>query len=276
MSVIHTTSEFLNKPYPDDYGPFTYYRTLIIISLFVAFFLFIFQPFGISDLESHKLLICIGFGSMTFLGSLVYEWTVVPLQRSLGLRTKWTFWKWTLNNMGIMFFISLANFLFVRLVLFGFIQWDLFPTMVYGTFMIGLIPFSVLGAIDLMNQEKKYRGIAKEFNQQKARSSSANENQKTIYNLPVDQIRYVEALQNYVKIGYINPDGRLAEQTERSTLKGIMEQIKGSSMIKCHRSFLVNRNSIISSTGNAQGLLLTLEDCEKVIPVSRSFVSHLK
>ena len=87
------------------------------------------------------------------------------------------------------------------------------------------------------------------------------------------QIRYIEALQNYAKIGYINTEGQLKEQVERSTLKGIIQQIADTSIVKCHRSFLVNRDHITQVTGNAQGLQLTLADCKKSVPVSRAFVS---
>ena len=93
-----------------------------------------------------------------------------------------------------------------------------------------------------------------------------------LMNLASHQIRYIEALQNYAKIGYINSTGQLIERTERATLKSILNEVEGSPIVKCHRSFLVNREAIISTSGNAQGLLLTLSDCDKTIPVSRSYV----
>ena len=277
MNLLNQSIQFFNKPFPDEDDRYTYFKYLILISLFITFFLFIFQPFGLSDIETNKFLRCLGFGSMTFLGSLIYEYTVVPLLRFLGLRKNWTFGKWLINNMGLMFFISLANFLYSRLIFFGFIQWDLFPAMLYGTFMIGLIPFSMLGGINLLKQERKYQGIASEINQKKNnKTESLTKEDAVIFDIPIKQIYYVEALQNYIKIGYINTNGQLTERTERATIKWIMEQTKGSSIVKCHRSFLVNRQAIISTSGNAQGLLLTLSNCDKIIPVSRSFVADFK
>ena len=276
MNAFTKTIQFLNKPYPEEEERYAYFKYLLAISLFVTFFLFVFEPFGLSDLESNKLLVCLGFGAMTFLGSVVYELTVGSLLSVLGIREKWTFGKWLLNNIGIMFFISLANFLFIRLTLFGFLQWELFPVMLYGTLMIGLIPFTILGGLSLLKQEKKYQEIAQEINQKKIATSVKNSIAATVFNIPLQQIKYVEALQNYIKIGYVDESGKFAEQTERSTLKGFMELTEGSSIIKCHRSFLVNKDAVISTEGNAQGLLLSLSDCENVIPVSRSCVSDFR
>jgi len=277
MNILEQTIQFLKKPFPDEDDWYSYFKYLILVSLFVTFFLFVFQPFGISEIESDKFLICLGFGCMTFLGSLVYDLTIVPLQKLLGLRKNWTFGKWMINNLGIMFFISLANFLFARIFIFGYIEWSLFPVMIYGTFMIGLIPFSVLGGINLMKQERKYQSIAQEINQNKIPNSNPITHQNiSIFDIPIHQIKYVEALQNYIKIGFVNPRGKLMEQVERATLKKVLEETKGSAIVKCHRSFLVNRDAIVSTSGNAQGLLLSLSECEKIIPVSRSCVPQFK
>lgn len=273
MKYFDTIVQILGKPFPDEENWFSYFRTLTILSVFITFFLYIFQPFGLSMLESNTFLICLGFGSMTFAGSVLYEVTVSQVLKLIGLREHWTFGKWILNFLGIMLFISFANFIFARLVLFGFIQWDLFPSMLYGTFMIGIIPIIVLGGFSLVKQEKKYQRIAEEINKVKKTTSSINEKGiATVFDIPSHQIKYIEALQNYVKIGYVNTDGNLKILTERSTIKEILATTKGSSIIKCHRSYLVNTDTIVSTSGNAQGLLLSLSDCEKIIPVSRTYV----
>ncbi len=161
----------------------------------------------------------------------------------------------------------------MRWFYFGYIKWEFFPIMIKNTFAIGIFPLVVLGAISLLRQEKKYQLIANEINQQPDIIDAQPINEQLIFNIPIHQIRYIEALQNYVKIGHINAKGVLTEQTERATLKSILLEVKGSTIIKCHRSFLVNREAIISTSGNAQGLLLTLSDCDRIIPVSRSYVS---
>lgn len=273
MNSFNKIVQILRSPFPEVENWVSYFKILIILSLFVALFLYIFQPFGISSIESHKFLMCLGFGAMTFLGAVIYEITVGQLLKFIGIREYWTFGKWILNNLGIALFISFTNFIFVRIVFFGFIQWNLFPYMVYGTLMIGLVPIVVLGGATLINQQKKYQIIAAEINQKEINTSDITNNKRaSIFDIPASQIKYIEALQNYVKIAHVNGEGKLKIQTERATLKNILIDVEGSSIIRCHRSFLVNREAIISTDGNAQGLLLSLSDCDKIVPVSRSLV----
>jgi len=265
--------QILRKPFPADENRLGYYKILTILSVFITLFLYIFQPFGISTLDSYKFFICLGFGSMTFLGGAIYEIVIYQILNLKGQPEKWTYGKWILNNLGIMIFISFANFIFARLLIFGYIQWNLFPQMIYATFMIGIIPLVVLGGLSLYKNEKKYQIIANEINQTKTTSSRFNDTGNfSIFDIPTRQIRYIEALQNYAKIGYINSEGYLKVQIERITLKKVLAETKGTAIIKCHRSFLVNKDAIITTDGNAQGLLLSLADCDKIIPVSRTLV----
>ncbi len=272
LNFINQIARHLKKPFPEEESRLIYYRNLFLLAVFVGLFLYIFEPFGISTLESNRFLICLGFGSMTFVGALIYELSVGQLLRFAGLLSNFTFGKWILNIMATMLFISMANFIFARLLIFGYIQWSLFPAMLYSTFMIGIIPVTVLGGLLMMKSERKYRGIADEINKQPLRPSDAVNGRHTLFTIPVTQVRYVEALQNYVQIGHIDSAGEWKVQTERATLKKVIEEVNGSPIVRCHRSFLVNRKAISSIAGNAQGLLLTLTDCDKVIPVARSYV----
>lgn len=277
MKFLHAALKLINKPFPETESTFGIYKIIAAISLFVTFFLFIFQPFGISTLESNMFIICLGFGAMTFIASVIFEFLVGTVLKLKGELAQWTFGKWMLYNIGVMLTISLANFLFARVLFFGFIQWNLLPAMMYSTFMIGIIPITVIGGLSILMQEKKYQNMAKNINLQKAMVTHIEKpDEHFVFNIPVSQIKYIEALQNYVSIGYIDANGQFMKNIERATLKNILEEITGSALIKSHRSFLVNRKAIISVSGNAQGLILQLSDCEKTIPVSRSYVSFFR
>lgn len=268
---------FLNRPFPEDESRFGRPKTAFIISVFITFFLIVFEPFGISNLESERYFICAGFGAMTFITSVLYEYIVGEVLKLKGQREKWTFGKWIFSSLGMMFFISLANFLFARLAFFGYIDWSLFPHMIYGTFMVGIIPVLALGAFALLRSERKFAGIAAEINARSTKqSANGSVEEATIFDIPISHLRYAEALQNYVKIGHVKSSGEFVTKTERATLKQILEQTQGSPIVKCHRSFLVNREAILSTEGNAQGLLLTLADCNHLLPVSRSYISAFR
>ena len=276
MEFLESILALLKKPFPDDLTLWRYTKISIALSLFVAFFLYVFRPFGLATLGVDTFLICLGFGSMTFVGAMVYELTIGQLLRVIGLRVNWTYGKWILNTLGAVIFISVANFIFGRLIDTGTIDWSLFPAMLYGTFMIGILPVSALGAWLVSQQEKKYEGIANEINQVPGGVQKINASTQTIFDIATAQIKYIEALQNYVKVGYLNSEDSLKIQTERMTLKEVLKITEGSSITQCHRSYLVNQDAVISASGNAQGLMLALSDCEKTIPVSRAFVSQFR
>lgn len=276
MDFLSKVNNLLNKPFPEEESSLGQTRNLGLLSLFIFLFLFIFQPFGISTYDSNKFWLCLGFGLTTFIAMLVYTFLLKLIVRIKGAQGNWTFGKWILNNIVIMLFISVANFLFSRLWIIGFIDWSLFPHMMYGTLMIGIIPLVILGAVSLNWQEKKYQKISKAINLDKSESQLNPKSSKQIFEIAAEHIRFVEALQNYVKIGYVNQDGSFKTKTERSTLKNILEESIDTNIIKCHRSYLVNRDAIISTEGNAQGLILSLKDCEQAIPVSRSYVAEFR
>ena len=278
MNPLNYILKILKKPFPEQESRFGAPKTIFIISAFITFFLYVFQPFGIGDIESSKFLICLGFGLATLFSSVVYEFIVSKLLKLKSEYDEWTFGKWTLYNLGLMLVISLANFLFIRLAFFGYINWEFFPDMVYGTFMVGLIPIIMLGGFSLLVQERKYQNIAQSINQSDnyPEHNTQSKTEQTLFDIPFSEIKYVEALQNYVSITYVDNNAQLKKHVERTTLKKILELVEDSSIIQSHRSFLVNRNDIVSTSGNAQGLKLSLKDCDKSIPVSRSYVAEFK
>lgn len=275
MEFLHEIKQILKKPFPDYENWTAFFKTIAGISLFITLFLYIVKPNDMSNIESGRFLICLGFGLVAFVSMTFYELIVTSLLKLKG--ENFTYAKWILNMIGLMFTLSLTNFLYIRLVYFGYINWEFLPHMIHGTFVVGIFPIVIVGGLALMRQEKKYQTIAEEVNDKvKGNFPASNTNDLHVFDIPVSQIRYVEALQNYVKIGYLNSENQLQEQTERATLKNISDQVQNSSILKCHRSYLVNQNTIISSSGNAQGLLLSLSDCDKEIPVSRSYVATFR
>lgn len=273
MNFFKRLIVFWQKPFPKPKSWFGLSKHIITISVVMTLFLYIFQPSGIAG-ASDKLLLCLGFGITGALAYLLYELVFKQLAKLKKTPIHWTFGKWLMYSIGVLFFISLANFLFVRYMYFGYMDWNMFPYMIKGVFMFGIPVLAVMTLI-LLRDEKKYQAIAEEINQQKNQSNLPFDN-LTLFDIPVGQIKYIEALQNYVTIGFINSNGQWKTQTERATLKSILEKTGKSTIVKTHRSFLVNRQAITKTEGNSQGLLLTLSDCDKQIPVSRSYVPTFK
>jgi len=183
MNIVSQVISLLNRPFPFTEGWRKQTIVAVGVALFVTFFLYVFEPFGLMYVKENKFLICLGFGLVTLISSLI----------------------------------------------------------------VGLI------CVKILRIYKKVEG-------------------RKIADILITNIRYIESYQNYVKIGYIDRESVINEEVQRATLKSLQEELQATVIVKCHRSYLVNKTSIISVSGNAQGLLLTLQGCDKSIPVSRSFV----
>ena len=144
--------------------------------------------------------------------------------------------------------------------------------MVLSTFLIGLFPLVFLGSIAVIRGETKYGAIAKDLNQKAPVLANSS---IQVLGVESNQIRYVEAMQNYIRIWYVEGD-KLVNKTERSTLATIEAEIDSSALKRCHRSYIVNQSMIQDVKGNAQGLQLTLKDVKDTIPVSRKYVDSFR
>lgn len=87
------------------------------------------------------------------------------------------------------------------------------------------------------------------------------------------QLRYVESVDNYVAVHWLNGD--VAQKTVlRSTLKDVATALgQHPQFFRCHRAFLVNLSAVVHADGNARGYQLTLKGVNQTVPVSRSFLS---
>lgn len=277
MQLLSYVSDFLAKPFPVNESMSGKFKTISIVSIFVTVFLYVFEPFGMNAVKENKFLICWGFGAMCILAYLIYEYGIARLLGIYKWKRKYTFGKFILDLILLMLCISLANFIYARLIFFGDIKWEHFPQMIFGTFAVGIFPTIVIGGMALLRQERKYKFIANELNNKPPIAQNDDTDKDLeIFDISYKQIKYVEALQNYVRIGYVNREGQFREKSERATLKSVLEILNHDAIVKCHRSYLVNKNAIISTDGNAQGLLLSLSNCDKQIPVSRSMVKAFR
>lgn len=277
MIWLQQVIQLFNKPFPENESSVVFYRHIAFSGLFVALFLFIFQPFGFQNTLYVKLIVAIGYGFVTFFAGSFFYLSLGVLIRKYIIKQRLTLGKWIFQTTCIILTISLANFLFARL-LEGGIEWKFLPQMILATFAIGVFPVGITGAISMLRQEKKYIHIAEEINEKHTQGKSAQlkEKEQFIFGIPLSRIRYVEALQNYAKIVYLNEQGQLKEQVERTTLKNILKEVDNQVIVRCHRSYLVNQNIILSTSGNAQGLVLTIAGSTQKVPVSRSYVATFR
>ena len=94
--------------------------------------------------------------------------------------------------------------------------------------------------------------------------------------LVLDDLLYVEAVGNYVKINHLS-EGSVRSDMLRATTKQIeQELLPFTAVIRCHRAFLVNLRQVEQIMTKAGSMQLLIKHIGHTIPVSRSNVPQVK
>ncbi|MGD1845951.1 MAG: LytR/AlgR family response regulator transcription factor [Salibacteraceae bacterium] len=275
----------LSEPFPDQKHPRKNLRTLLGIGLFVSLFLFFLRPFGLHHIDDNglRLLICMGFGGVMVLFGWCFDLFTYYV---LKIRTdvpSWTLAKWIFQNSVLLAWIALGNFCYLSLLMNQFFNWSFLLEMMGNTVLVGIFPIVFAGMTHQMKASRKNREQAQELaltpalaeNPAVAKVALASTNEKPL-EIPISDLRFAEAMQNYVSISYLSA-ASLQKEVVRNTLSKLESEWEQTPMVRCHRSYLVNLDAVAEVNGNAQGWKLRLEGVPDFeVPVSRSYIPAVR
>lgn len=89
-------------------------------------------------------------------------------------------------------------------------------------------------------------------------------------------LHYIESDDNYIKVWYSDSKGELKTYMLRCRLKTVEDSFKGSSLLRCHRKYIVNISRVKVLRKESEGYFLDLDD-ERVppIPVSKTYTDNV-
>ena len=276
--------KIFNEPFPETVSSKDDLKEIIYIGIFIVFFLFVFQPFGIRSYHSKRFIICLAFGVITVLSAISFHWMgdrVLKLERDV---PSWTLWKWIIYMMVFILYVALWNWIFINFIEGGvLINWYGFKWMTISTVTVGIIPIIFSGILVQVRAQNKNKSEASDIQSHlREESPSVNrlrllsQSQNQELEVDEDKLLFIEAMQNYVAV-HLMKEGQVEKELIRNTLSAIEQQLAESPLIRCHRSFLVNTQLIEKVEGNAQGLRLHLKGLEGIeIPVSRKYIPKLR
>ena len=99
-------------------------------------------------------------------------------------------------------------------------------------------------------------------------------NKKESLQIKQSTLLYIQSVENYIEIYYLDENKMIQSTTFRQTLVNINEQV--SFLEKCHRSYLVNMNNVECLEGNSQSAKLVFKDTDYKIPLSKTFYKGIK
>lgn len=94
------------------------------------------------------------------------------------------------------------------------------------------------------------------------------------FSTKMSNLLYLEAADNYVNIHYIN-DGKEDTFILHNSLKAIEKRFVDSSLKRCHRGYMVNVENVKLMRKESIGLVLELNQSNKVIPISKSYAASV-
>lgn len=274
----------LNQPFPDKADFKQSLLNIFWVGIFIFVFLFLIRPFGIDGSWANLTTASLGFGAVTVVFGWIFEFVSRFVLKIETHGPKWTLGKWMFYSIILVVWIALGNYLFINFLSgwnavghFNFIR------MIGYTSLIGIFPVALSGLIVQMRAEKENEKDAQSIDNklQSPHSSGAKQIRITDSSgkellLNSDNIRYAEAMQNYVTVWFLENDN-LRKEVLRATVSSIEDQLADCSVVRCHRSYLVNIDAVEKVSGNAQGLRLKLSGIvQDEVPVSRSYISKIR
>lgn len=94
------------------------------------------------------------------------------------------------------------------------------------------------------------------------------------FSTKLSNILYIEAADNYVNLHYLN-DNKEDTFILFNSMKNIEKSFSGTSLMRCHRGFMVNAMNVKLMRKDGMGLLLELHNSDKVVPVSKSYAAPI-
>lgn len=267
--------KILQQPYPHSDSD----RRKILLSLgagfFIGMFLIYFEPFGINDLHSpNKISILSGYGIITSATMLFLYFVVPNIFPNYFKEENWTVGREIFFFMLNVTLIAIFNVLFSILTLSLETKSYLLFSMVGYTFILGIFPTVGIVLSNYIYHLKQYSKPPQPTLSNEQTTTSLlkliAENEKDTLKLSTQNLFYIESSDNYSTVVFLK-DGQVFKELIRSSLTRLEGQIKLETIVRCHRSFIVNLDKVVKVSGNAQGFKLHLEEADFIVPVARKY-----
>lgn len=257
-------------------------KLIFFTALFALVFINLYSPFGVTArFENTKFGLLLGSSLVILTGVLVVVISRVILYQVNRFRGSITLAQYLLWIAAEVFSMSMFYALYDKLFL-GEMRpfWDSYKISIRNTALVLLLPYSVLWLyfswIDKNKQIQQLSGTAEgPAPDQKEMIPFRDEKGTMRITVKTNDLLYLQAADNYVTIFYNNQQ-KQAKYLLRSSLKQIETELKESSLIRCHRSYMVNFEKVKIIRREKDGLMLELDSVIPIeIPVSKTYMDEV-
>lgn len=271
----------LNKKYPFNDNLKINTRSIISVSLGIFLFLLFFQPFNIQNPDfNNRLIILATFGAITLVLLSIARLLIPSVFSQAFSEERWTIKKEIIINLLFVILNSVAFSFFARYV-------GKTPITFLVVIIIVIISITAASIIVVTNriyvlklQVEELRNNTTEKEEKKVPSSKPiefdSENKNEYLRLFAEQLVLIKSASNYVEIYYKEAD-KLQKKLIRNTLKSTEQLLsKHPEIIRCHRSYMVNKKHVRILKQGSDGLIIELFDYPNEVHVSRQYAVQVK
>jgi hypothetical protein len=250
-------------------------RLVIFTALFALVFINLYKPFSSEawyDVSDFMFFVFSSLIILTGVGVVVISRVLMYFRGREHAITVGQYAAWVAAEI---FFMALFYTLYTLSVNDdGRDAWRTFQESVINTALVLLLPYTILLLyFSRREQERRLRRIEeeKETTGKPNVLSFRDEKGELRLSLSRASLLYIASSDNYVVIWYLNK-GKVTRYLLRNTLKALEEQLADSTILRCHRSYMVNFDHVKVIRRGKEGVYLEL-GIEKMpdIPISKTY-----
>ena len=240
------------------------FQKIFFLSILIGFpflFLYLTQPLGLFMMKSQStkvlliLVLSLSFSSLQLL-QIAYLKKVKKLTPSKVLRLNWA--------------VGILAVIISMLVIFL-----LHPYMFKkNAFLFLLTVVSIIGVFQILSfylLKPFYKTYLPMERVDGAPKIILIKDNKTSLRLKVDDILFIKSDGNYIEV-----HTSAGKHLLRSSIKRVLEDHPGTSLRRCHKSYIINLSKVKTIQGNSKGYEILLEGAEFPIPLSRNLGKEFK
>ncbi|MEO6820811.1 MAG: LytTR family DNA-binding domain-containing protein [Ginsengibacter sp.] len=296
----------VNRLYPLEERKWAKIKLALLFGLVIFTVLFSLNPFG--NNKANLFLDSTYAGILTFVSILFDYFILFPLFPRFFKEENWTIGREIILTLIIIVTITTFNILageFIWGVPVSVGNWFI---LIFYTSMLGIAPATASILINQARLLKKYRKEVISINEQfilpepaqqvntqpylqEVNNEAVNHESSSIQNhlitikaekekdnltIPAAAFIAATSADNYVKVFFLEND-----QLKSSMLRTTLKNVEGNTadfpeFFRCHRTALINMDTVQSVSGSAQGYRLRLDHLPQEIPVSRNMNHVIK
>jgi hypothetical protein len=254
----------------------------IAVGVFVV--LFVFQPFGIKEIqESEKMMILIISGLIAFASMLICQFLFPLVARSFYDEHHWNGSKQLIQSllMSVMISLGLSYFLGSKNV--GTIS---FPVDGMVMFAFSIIPLVLFIFVQETMHDSKYKRKAENLNSDLKNKNVVNSenplkilvfkgNNEKLSLIP-NQLIYAKIEGNVSEFFYQNPFG-IDKSVITIDSKQVLDELLGHpQFLKFSKNIMLNTNAIQQISGSARGYEIAIARVNEMVKVSGKFKRNIE